>query len=67
MDLARVINGSKYMWDKVTYEDKKSADDAVKKYRDDEFETEALQEEVKKTVRALTRSLDRERNAAIRR
>jgi len=47
MDLARVINGKKYMWDKATYEDKKSADEAVKKYRSDGFETEAIQEEGK--------------------
>jgi len=47
MDLARVINGKKYMWDKATYEDKKSADEAVKKYRGDGFETEAIQEEGK--------------------
>jgi len=47
MDLARVLNGKKFMWDKATYEDKKSADEAVKKYRDADFEVEAIQEEGK--------------------
>ena len=47
MDLARIFNNKKYMWDKATYEDKKSADDAAKKYRGDDFEVEAIQEEGK--------------------
>jgi hypothetical protein len=47
MDLARVFNGHKYMWDKATYEEKKSADEAVKKYRDEDFEVEAIHEEGK--------------------
>jgi len=47
MDLARVINGKKHMWDKITYEDKKSADDAAKKYKDANFEVELIQEEGK--------------------
>ena len=47
MDLARIFNNKKYMWDKSTYEDKKSAEDAAKKYRGDGFEVEAMQEEGK--------------------
>lgn len=45
MDLARVINGKKYMWDKIAYEDKKSADDAATNYKTDNFETEVIEEE----------------------
>jgi len=45
MDLARVLDGKKFMWDKATYEDKKSADEAAKKYKADDFETHAIQEE----------------------
>jgi len=47
MDLARVLDGKKFMWDKVTYEDKKSADEATKKYKADDFETHAIQEDGK--------------------
>jgi hypothetical protein len=47
MELARTFDSKKYMWDKATYEEKKSADEAAKKYKGDGFETEEIQEEGK--------------------
>ena len=44
MDLARTFDGKKYMWDKATYEDKKSAEDRADKYKGDDFEVETIEE-----------------------
>ena len=44
MDLARTFDGKKYMWDKATYEDKKSAEDTADKYKGDDFEVETIEE-----------------------
>ena len=45
MDLARIIDGKKYMWDGSTYPDENSAKEAVQKYSEDGFETEVLKED----------------------
>ena len=43
-ELAKKIDGKKYMWDGTEYKDKNSADEAAKKYREENFEVEVLQE-----------------------
>ena len=45
MQLARIINGKKFMWDGKDYPDKKSALDVAQKYKKDGFETEVFEEE----------------------
>ena len=47
MDLARIFDNKKYMWNKSTYEDKKTAEETVKQYKSDGFETEMIEEEGK--------------------
>jgi hypothetical protein len=47
MQLARIINGKKFMWDGKDYPDKKSALDTAQKYKKDGFETEVFEEEKK--------------------
>ena len=44
MELSKIINGKKYMWDGAVYPDKNSALDVEKRYKDDGFETEVLEE-----------------------
>ncbi|MBM3705114.1 MAG: hypothetical protein FJW66_01175 [Actinobacteria bacterium] len=39
MDLSKIIDGKKFMWDGSSITDKKSADDIEKKYKGDGFET----------------------------
>lgn len=45
MQLSKIINGKKYMWDGATYSDKKSTLDIEQKYKNDGFETEILEED----------------------
>ena len=47
MELAKVINGKKFMWDGNDYPDEKRALETAQKYKDDGFETEVLEEEKK--------------------
>lgn len=47
MDLARVINSRKYMWDGATLEDKAQAEETKKKYKEDKFEAEIVEEDGK--------------------
>ena len=47
MQLAKIINGKKYMWDGKDYLDKKSALDVAQKYKKDGFEMEVFEEEKK--------------------
>jgi len=47
VQLAKIINGKKYMWDGKDYLDKKSALDVAQKYKKDGFETEVFEEEKK--------------------
>lgn len=44
-DASKVIDGKKYMWDGEVYESEKNAQEVKKKYEDDEFEVELIQEE----------------------
>jgi len=47
VQLAKIINGKKYMWDGKDYLDKKSSLDVAQKYKKDGFETEVFEEEKK--------------------
>ena len=47
MQLAKIINGKKFMWDGKDYPDKKSALDTVQEYKNNGFETEVLEEKQK--------------------
>ncbi len=47
MDLGRLINKKKYMWDGKEYPDEKSAKDVAQGYKKDGFETEVLEEDKK--------------------
>jgi len=44
MQLARVFNGKKFMWDGKVYTDKKELGEVRQKYQDDGFEAEMLEE-----------------------
>ena len=46
-DDSKMIDGKKFMWDGVEYSSEKEAQDVKKKYEDDEFEVELVQEEEK--------------------
>ena len=46
-DVSKIINGKKFMWDGVVYESKKEAEDTMRKYKDDNFEVELIEEEGK--------------------
>jgi len=46
-DISKIINGKKFMWDGVVYESKKEAEDTMRKYKDDNFEVELIEEEGK--------------------
>jgi len=44
MELARVFNGKKYMWDGKVYPDLKESEKVSQEYQDDGFEVELLEE-----------------------
>ena len=44
-DISKLIDGKKFMWDNVVYETEKEAQEVKKKYEDDNFEVELIQEE----------------------
>ena len=44
MELARVFNGKKFMWDTRTYTDENERKEIAQKYRDDDFEVELVEE-----------------------
>ncbi|MGB3862913.1 MAG: hypothetical protein WA915_12565 [Candidatus Aminicenantaceae bacterium] len=46
-DLSKIINGKKVMWDNVEYETEKETQELKKKYEDDNFEVELVEEEGK--------------------
>ena len=46
-EASKVIDGKKYMWDGEEYESEKEAQEVKKKYEDDNFEVELIQEEGK--------------------
>lgn len=45
MELARIFQQRKYMWDGSTHSDKKEAEEMGQKYQIDGFETEIVTEE----------------------
>jgi len=45
MELARIINGKKYMWDGKAYNDEKERREIGQKYKDDGFEVEMVDED----------------------
>ena len=47
MELARTFGGRKFMWDGVTYQNQKEAEEVRQKYRDDGFDVELVEEEGK--------------------
>ena len=44
MELARVFNGKKFMWDGRVYNNEKERSEIAQKYRDDGFEVEMVDE-----------------------
>ena len=44
MDLARIFNGKKFMWDGKVYTDEKERREISQKYKDDGFEVELVDE-----------------------
>jgi hypothetical protein len=44
-DSSKIINGKKFMWDGVTYESDKDAQETKKKYEEDNFEVELIEED----------------------
>lgn len=44
MELARVFNGKKFMWDGRVYSDEKERREIAQKYQDDGFEVEMVEE-----------------------
>ena len=44
MELARVFNGKKFMWDGRTYTNEKERKEVAQKYKDDGFEVELVEE-----------------------
>ncbi len=46
-DLSKIIDGKKFMWDGITYESEKDAQDAKKTFEAEGFEVERVEEEGK--------------------
>jgi hypothetical protein len=46
-DIAKLIDGKKFMWDGEVYESEKEAQEVKQKYADDNFEVELVEEENK--------------------
>jgi len=44
MDLARIIDKKKFMWDGYVYKTKEEAEETAKKYRENGFEVELIKE-----------------------
>ena len=44
MELARVFNGKKFMWDGKVYTDEKERREIAQKYQDDGFEVEMVED-----------------------
>lgn len=47
MEMSKIINGKKFMWDGAEYPDKKAAGEIAQKYKNDGFEVEITEEEKK--------------------
>ena len=44
MELARIFNGKKFMWDGKVYTTEKEGEEIAQKYKDDGFEVEQIEE-----------------------
>jgi len=44
MELARIFNGKKFMWDGTVYDNEKERREIGQKYKDDGFEVELVEE-----------------------
>ena len=44
-DISKLIDGKKFMWDGVVYKSEKEAQEVKKKYEENNFEVELIQEE----------------------
>ncbi len=44
-DIAKLIDGKKFMWDGETYESEEQAQEVKKKYEDDNFKVQLIKEE----------------------
>jgi hypothetical protein len=44
MELARIFNGKKFMWDGKVYTNEKERNEITQKYKDDGFEVEIVEE-----------------------
>ncbi len=44
MELARIFNGKKFMWDEKVYTNEKERREIAQKYKDDGFEVELVEE-----------------------
>ena len=44
MDSFKIIDSKKYMWDGTEYDSKSTAQDKIKKYSEDKFETKLIEE-----------------------
>jgi chromosome segregation and condensation protein ScpB len=58
MELSRLFNGKKFMWDGKTYEDKEAGKEIAKQYKDSGFEVEII--EVEKQWYLFTRRVVKE-------
>ncbi len=47
MQISKIIDGKKFMWDGVEYKDENEANSVVEKYRSDGFDTRIINEENK--------------------
>jgi hypothetical protein len=45
MELARIFDGKKFMWDGMVYTDEKERREISQKYKDDGFEVELVEED----------------------
>jgi hypothetical protein len=55
-DLAKIIDGKKFMWDNVVYETEAEAQEVKNKYLADNFEVELFEEEIEEEKKYLVYS-----------
>jgi len=55
-DLAKIIDGKKFMWDNIVYETEAEAKEVKNKYLADNFEVELIEEEIEEGKKYLVYS-----------
>mgnify|MGYP003565943439 CR=1 FL=1 len=55
-DLAKIIDGKKFMWDNVLYGTKAEAEEVKNKYAADNFEVELIEEKIEEETKFLVYS-----------